>query len=652
MKLKKEDIQAIASRELVKSRGYEDDEISGNRQRAMDYYLGRRRGDETVGNATVQSLDVQDAVNATSATLSPMMKATLVEFVPDSEEDEPEAQLESDFCMYIADKSNAYREFSNAAFDALLQANGWLKVYVDEDLKTWEREYEGLPEIAVAEAVEPSCPGDVVEIVSKSQEDGLYNLTVRHSVNSKRLVIKAVPPEYMLFAPSHMSMDLQDIRFIAERKLMMRSELIEMGLDKTLVMELPHINTENWQSAYQRQLGVDMRVSGEQDATEVVECFECYMQLDVEGKGETSLYRVWLAGHGGSTLLDYEKARFIPYCTGSALPMPHRLTGLSMYDLLKEVQDTKTPILRQWLDNHRNANQSRVGAVEGQVNMQDLVSPRPGGAVRMRSPDAVVPLGFNDVGPSCQNALAYMDQVRSERAGAAIDMNAGEMQIAGASATAAANEYSNKERMSAFYCRNVVESLVRGAYLLIHEALRTYFDEDMSAKLRGKWAQTNPRKWVPRRNVRVVGGLSDSERRDKLNGYNALIQYQTMAMQAGLSGELVNGDGIYAALADWQRMANLGEVEEYWVNPGSDEARQAAQAKQQQAQEQAKQQEALQKRMFDQEQQLKRYMHDSELRFKYYDAQLDAEVKEAEMVADATLELEKQAMPQQEANNG
>jgi hypothetical protein len=242
--------------------------------------------------------------------------------------------------------------------------------------------------------------------------------------------------------------------------------------------------------------------------------------------------------------------------------------------------------------------------------------------------------------------MQYLDSVRTERGGGALDMMSGEMQVASSSATAAINEYGAKEKMSTYYCRNIVESLVKGTYKLIHMTARAYYDEDMSAKMHGKWSQTNPRTWPPRMNLKVVAGLSSAERREKAQALAQNLNFQSSAMQAGLDGVMVNPAKIHRTLTDWLRAVDLAEVESFYIDPASEEGQQAAQGKAQAAQEEAQKVEALTQRVIDQEQQLDKYKHDTQLAFDKWEAILKAEIEEAKIVGDKVGALELEAVKQ------
>ncbi len=644
------ELLGILGQEITHALGYDGTELAENSKNALRRYFGRPRGDEVEGRSVIISMDIADTVDSVMAELSPMLKSTLIEFEADGEQDEAQAQLESDFVMHCAQKSNLYDQFYSAAHNALLLRNGWLKVYVDEFSKVWETEHEGIDELDLTEYLTPTGPNHNIELLSQGDnvdDPSKLDIALKHTQHYKKLCVESIAPEFMLFSAGHQSQNLTDIRFVAEKRLHTRGELIEMGCSKAQVEELNAIQSETYYSNQERQVTQSDERGGFEPSTEVVDCYYCYIWIDDDGDGEPELWHCLAGNYEANVLLKKERAKFVPYATGSALVVPNRVIGLSMYDKMRQVEDSKTHVLRQWMDNQNHANNTRFEAVEGEVNMQDALSSRPGGLVRTRSPGMLNPIPFNDVGPSCLSALQYLDEVRTERGGGAVDMQSGAMQIAGTSATAAVNEYGHRERMTTYYCRNLVEGLFRRTFLLIHEALRCYYDGSMSAKLRGKWAETKPMRWVPRETVKIVAGLSDSERREKNQNLQMNLMYQMQAMQAGLDGVLVDAGGIYQSLADWVRCADLDAVENFYIDPDSEQAKQALQGKAQMENARAQQEEDLKQRMFDQEQGLDRYKHDTQLQFDRWKEELNAAIEEMKIAGKGVVDMEVEQLKQQ-----
>jgi hypothetical protein len=645
------EILGILGQEITHSRGYDGSELQENHKNALRRYFGRPRGDEVEGRSAIISMDIADTVDSVMAELSPMLKSTLIEFEADGEQDEQQAQLESDFVMHCAQKSNLYDQFYSAAHNALLLQNGWLKVYVDEHTKVWETEHSAVDEMDLTELLTPTGPMHNIEVLTQgdnADEPGKIDIQLKHSYKNKSLCVESIAPEFMLFSAGHQSQDLKDIRFVAEKRMHTRSELIDMGCSKAKVAELNALQHETYYTNQERQFSADDQRGGFEPSVETVDVYYCYAWMDIDGDGEAELWHLLVGNYEANVMLKKERAKFVPYATGSALVVPNRVIGLSMYDKMIQVENSKTHVLRQWLDNQNHANNTRFGAVEGEVNMQDVLSSRPGGIVRMRSPDGLFPIPFNDAGPSCMSALQYLDQVRTERGGAAVDMQTGIMQAsANAGADASGREWSHKERMTTYYCRNLVEGMFRRTFMLIHEALRCYYDGEMSAKLRGKWTSTNPMRWVPRETVKIVAGLSDQERREKGQNLQLNLQNQMMAMQAGLDGVLTDAGGIYQTLADWVRCADLDSVENFYIDPDSEEAQRAYQGKAQMQDAQRQSEEDLKQRMFDQEQALDRYKHDTQLQFDRWKEELGAAIEEMKIAGKGVVDMELESLKQQ-----
>jgi hypothetical protein len=61
------------------------------------------------------------------------------------------------------------------------------------------------------------------------------------------------------------------------------------------------------------------------------------------------------------------------------VPLPHKLVGLSIHDLTRDIQMQKTALTREMLNNIYLTNRPQREIVEGQVNIEDLLNPSVGG---------------------------------------------------------------------------------------------------------------------------------------------------------------------------------------------------------------------------------------------------------------------------------
>jgi hypothetical protein len=655
MTLKASEIVNIVEDEIVRARGSEFDELTANREKALNYFFNRTRGDEVEGQSRVQSTDVSDMVEAITSNISPILtNEMLVSFEAAGEEDEPNAQLESDFVSYMINgHSDGYVEIQSALKDSLLLRNGWVHVAVDATDYKESRTMHKVSEFQVQAFLDEGDQEKTIQLVSmEDNNDGATwdaKFTVHH--HKRELKVRSVAPENILTSQEHKSPTLSGIRFIAERKLLTRSELIGMGYPKSIVMDLPNLSTDTKTDANARSAEphVSENFQSLDEANEVIETYDCHIEIDEEEKGQTKLRRIHIAE--GEILLD-EPADWVPFATGSPFLVPHRLYGQSLFDKLKQIQDSKTDFMRQWHNNARRVNNARIVYNPLTTKEEDINTSRAGANVRSKDPGNVGQIQTNDLGASIGMALEYMDKQRSERGGASLDLASPEMQLAGnVGDQGAERQISIKEQLAGQMTRTLANTLIKQTYLLVHRTLRDYLPGEMTAKLNGKWVSTDPSQWAERKKVNVQSGMTQGEKRQRISGLNQVIQQQMTFIQAGKEGEITDPGKVFNAVMDWCRAASLDNPEQYWIDPDSDQAKQAGQAKAQQAQQAQQAQAAQQKEMMDSqmkmqadlfslEQQMKKYINDSDLVFKYADSRMKAEIEEAKIVGSATLQLQ------------
>ena len=642
--MKDEDILAVARFEVEQSIGYDQDVLSLKREYALKYYNGIMAA-APEGRSQLVSHDVADTVNSLMSQVGRIFQTTNIMFEANSEEDEQSATTESDACKWQLDKIDGYSTLHEAAHDALLIGNGWIKVTVDESTDITKEEYGNLDELQLNSVMEPTAENQ--ETDAKETKDG-YRIT--RETTTYRLKVESIDPAVMLFTTNRGQFKLRDLRMVGERKLFTVSDLKEMGVSDTDVAAIPNSDDDYWNAVRARQGQYSDDESDNQaaqDAEQVKECFDIYLRVD-NGSGVTELRHIL---YGGSVLIEDEPALVIPYATGSPLPMPHMVQGQGMYEHMGPIQDAKTDILRSYADNLEVMNSSRLAVVEGDVNMKDVTGSRINGVVRVKHAQAIIPLPATDAGQQAITGLNYLDTVRSQRGGASVDNNDADKQLMQSSAVAATGAIESAERMAGYYARNMVNTMLRDTYLLIHQKLRQEYPSKIMAKLRGKWVEVDPSQWQERLHVEITAGMTSRERNEKITAVTSMIGKMEAMMMQGGEGIIVDKAKLYNAYDDYIRATELGDASDYLIDPSSQEAQQAAQQQQQAAQKQSQEAMQLQQAMItltkqieDDKLEFDRYKTDQEIRFKYYDANLDAEVNEAKMTSDSIVKLKTASM--------
>ncbi len=660
------EIGQLVRREIDLAVGEDGQAVSEINRASIAYYEGRMAS-APEGRSQVVSYDVADTIHALMANMQLVMVGSTVEFPPQNEEDEPQAQLESNVIRSVLENNDLYKTLNNACFDALLQQNGWLKIYVDEKEVFETQRFYSIGDSGIAQLIESYNKRNVrLNIVSSrpandgvESDEPLFDITVRKVTTTSTLEVEVIPPENIIFSNRTDADEIEQLIMVGERKFMTVSELIALGVDEKKALALPRFEVGQTVASQERNQKQSLNDSAgsNQDATTLKQVYCVYMQLDLNQNNESELYFVML-GRNTSDILLKEPAPFAPYVTGSAVPMPHRIIGQSIYEMQKQIQDVKTQVLRQYLDNLECANNSRLGYVEGKVNLDDLLNGRVNGVIGLKHPDALVPLPNTDISMQCITGLQYMDEVRSQRGGAALDMSMGEMQIAQSSAAAAVGEFDQKEKLSKWFLSNLANSLLRGAFLLIHKTLRLNYHDTIMAKVGGQWQEVDPSSWIERKHATCRAGMTSIEKTKRVNMLSTLMTKQESWIGSGQDGIITDRSKLFNTASDWIRTSDLGIVDEYLIDPDSEQAQQV----QQQQQQQQQQQEAMMQQLQQQQQQMEvmlkrmddatsRWTTEQELNFKYFAEIKDGERQEAGLILDQVDKMQGKGKDREDASD-
>ena len=122
MPITDQDLAALIRQEISVALGSDQDDLTGNRAEALDYYYGRRPGNASEGRSSAISNDVADMVEALLAQIMPTFTGDEVAtFEAESPDDEQQAQVETDLVNYqIMERCDGYQVFYASVKNALL----------------------------------------------------------------------------------------------------------------------------------------------------------------------------------------------------------------------------------------------------------------------------------------------------------------------------------------------------------------------------------------------------------------------------------------------------------------------------------------------------------------------------------------------------
>lgn len=636
---------------LMSCAGWDGDEVASDRERAMNYYYQRPRGDEVIGRSNVVDGSLSAMVESNLASMmDSFTNANIAEFPAIGPQDDDQAALESATVvqMVMAD-NNGYHELGAAIKDALLVRNGIIKTWVETDRESEVREIENATPAMVA-AIQAEDAVESVDVLSwEPNEDNVGPARVRVTTVLKAFRVEAIPLENFLYPKDWKKLSLQRVPFCAERHVESRGELLRRGFPRKKVMMLKeHTVDHKIDSTVRNVRRYNDKTHAIDKLAENVEWFECYVLVDA-GRGSVERRRISVAGQTLQTELEDVPLSHVPYSSGSPFINPHRFTGVSLYDKLRQVQDISTGLTRCTLDNANAAIRNGRAYLDGAVNEQDLSDGRPNKDIRVRRSvgdvrQAIMSFDQPDLSDGLLKLIQYQDRKRTELGGASLDLASGEMQMAGGrvGSMGVDRQFSVMEQLAKHMTKNIAESQVRELMLVAHLVIRESFDTPVDVYASGRWQSPNPSEWRPRKRVTPKIGMSPGERAALQEATGKVLDAQFQLASNDMDDVLVNVGNFYKALMDFCRAHELPTPEQYWLDPLAPEQQKALERKTASENQAAQEQKALMGTAVNLEQMriaLDKYIADAENSIKVWSDTLKAEIEEAKIVGKATADL-------------
>lgn len=550
-------------------------DLSKQQARALDYYLGDMTAHLPAepDRSSAVSTDVQDVIEGMMPALMDVLGTgeDLVSFRPEGPEDIDQAEQETDAIRHVVYRLNdGWTVVHDGVKDALLSKRGVLKAWWEVGTEIERERYEGLPQEGLV-ALSTDRAVDIQSIADRP--DGTFDVVLRTKREKGRVRIAAVPPEE--FGISRRARCVKDAPYCYHERELTPSDLIAMGFDRELVESIPTADKPDDEVALARETVQDRTgygSGGEQNpAMRPVRVTEHYIRLDEDGDGIAELRKIVTAGPSFVILQDEEIDR-VPFAMGSPIRMPHQAIGRSVADLVLEIQEIKTALLRQMLDNAYQANNQRMYIAEqlaGETTLDDVLTNRVGSVIRGRDPGAVTPIPNQSLGGEFMQLLGYQDSVREARtgvrqAGETLDPNS----LSSVTATAA-NQYANAAAArTKLVARILAQTMVKDLFLIVHELLCKHATAALSFWRGKEWVQADPRRWKKRGDMEVMIGLGPASKEQMNVFLMGLLNIQKeIVAQEGFDGPMVTRKNLHNLLAQMTKNAGLPGVDPYFSDP-------------------------------------------------------------------------------------
>ena len=555
-----EELQGVLKSEMDDAKDFID-QIDEDRADATDYYLGNAPTAQSSMQSEFVSTDVRDSVLFMLPSIMRTFFGTnkIVEFIPHGPEDIDLAKQQTDYINYVIQQKNpGFKVIYDAFKDALIRKTGFVKAYWDDSITASTHEYTGLsPEAYQAIALDPNV--EVIEekvemesITIMNPETGeemtqetpaSYDVKIRRIKPKDQVVIEAVPTEEILI--SRHARDLNSSPYVAHRMVKTVSDLVAMGYDKEQMEQFAGSGTtvdedsydiEEARNPYADFTGVDRADTNSKNVLYV----EHYVFYDLDGDGIDERIRVCTVGNG-LNIVNTTPWDDLPITLFCPDPEPHTSIGSCPADYLMPIQAAKSQIMRDTLDSLGHAIFPRMGIVEGQVNIDDVLNTDIGQPIRMRAPGMVQPFSVPFVGKEAFPVLSYLDEAKENRTGvskASAGLNAEALQSTTSAAVSAT--MSGAQGRVELICRHFADGM-KDLFKLVNSLVIKHQEGQDMMRLNNEFIPIDPRYWDADKDMVINVGISKNSDEEKFQVLTAMAQKQEQILQTlGPNNPLVN----------------------------------------------------------------------------------------------------------------
>ena len=594
-------LKGILDAEIDNAIGFIESETTDDRRKALEYYNRYEYGNEVEGRSQIVTGEVAEVVDGALPQLLRIFTQSdeIVRFEPKGPGDEEKAKQATEYVNWVMSRDNdGVLLMHNWFKDALLQKNGIVKVYWDEKIDVSKEKYQNLtqdevtmllndPEVEVVnQKTTEVAPAGIDPMGMPIPPVFSYDVKLKKTKKTGKVIVENVPPEEFLI--SKKARTIADAPFVAHRKLTTRSELIAMGFEKDVVDNLP-----TYADLTYNQENVARFDQGEQPSDQAsldfsmqeIEVIESYIKVDFDGDGIAELRKVTYAG---SDILDNEEVDFVPFCSICPIPMPHKFFGHSLADRAVDIQLIKSTVTRQILDNLYMTNSPRMGVVEGQVNLDDLLTVTANGIVRMKNTQAIIPLTVPPTANQSFPLLEYLDSVQAKRTGVSDQMNGLNPDVLqNSTATAVAMMQNSAAGKVELIARVFAETGVKDLFQKILQLLCKYQDKERIVRLRGKYVSIDPREWTNGFDISINVGLGTGNKQEQMAMIAMVLTKQEEILKtAGINNPLVSLSNYRQTLGRFIEAAGFKDSNEFFMEITPEQEQQMELQGQQQGQQQ------------------------------------------------------------------
>ena len=502
-------------------------------QDGLEAYMQSALGNEVEGRSKVVMSDVSDTIEWMMPSLMKIFYGgqKVVNIQPQGPEDEEKAKMMEEKIVFDFQKGiNGYVVLHDWFKDALLGKLGVVKYWWEQGEIVKSIEYRGLT-IPEASEIEDDETIEVEEAIAN--DDGTIDVKGKKITTYSKPVAESIAPEDFL-CDVKTSTSLQTSKFCSHRKKVHKSYLKKYGIKEKDIEGQKEVfdNTTLEDERFKDLGGVNfIQCKGDSD---FVYIYECYMD-DYDSDGNTIPVKVVIFGE---KVLDVEENTYSkpPFCGLSSIRIPHRLAGRSIAELVIEIQELKTALVRAILDNLYYQNNGITVVNPYRINLDDVIDRNePGAKWRTQydvDPSTVfAPVPVSPIAPQSLQMIDIVESIKEKRTGITSYNQGLDSKSLNKTATGISQIMGAAQQRMELIARMFAETGVRELFQAFVDMNLDFFDKEQAVKVGEEWVNIRPRDIDGNFDVIIEVGVGTGSQEIKINQLTNMLQMVTPLVQ-------------------------------------------------------------------------------------------------------------------------
>lgn len=389
-----------------------------------------------------------------------------------------------------------------------------------------------------------------------------------NSTNRGNVRIENIPLEEFYFdsqAPS-----LEKTNYVAHARKVTVSDLRAMGFDEDKLSETSDLEFDPQMSlTYLERHELDQTYVWSEQHDDVdpsmrrVIVVESYLKVDYDKDGLAEWRKVITCGN---EILLNEPCDGHPFIMLVSNPLPHLAFGVSVAEQAQNIQLNMTQLMRASIDNVQLGANSQMFAVDGEVNLDDLLDSKPGGIVRVKTPASVGVLQTSSGDIAATTTLMEaLDSIKQERTGVQKLTQGSDADIINETATGYQAMTERAEQRIKLMARQFAETGFKPLALRIQKLLAQFQNEYMQVRLNGQTVEADPMDACNQYDLIARVGLGTNDKSREMAYLTQILgmQQQAIAQATGMA-DLNN---VHNTVEKLVRAMGFPNVEEFFSKP-------------------------------------------------------------------------------------